>query len=322
MKLLFYISVFCLSFVSIAQDSAAVNVEYKTIRIGEQVPIQLQFYFNTIDSLPVDWPQFDNFLTNDIEIIDRSEVKTIPLDSTNQYKFLQEQTLIITSFEPKRHSIPGLTFGHQDSLYFSNAVDFIVNTVEVDTSKGITDIKPIYEVEYPVTEQISDWTKDNWYWFLILILVAIIVWLVIKFKNRPVEEKPEPKIIIPAHIKALEVLNQLKTEQAWESENKKQYYSKLTDAVRLYLEDRYKIQALEKTTREIIADLKYVNISVDDKYFLKEILKQADFVKFAKFKPNNEDGLMALNKSVEFVEKTKEKIVEPKEPNTNVEYII
>lgn len=319
MKLLSYISFLLLSFGVYAQDSAAVNVDYKTIRIGEQVPIQLQFYFNTIDSIPVEWPQFDNYLTNDIEIIDRSEVQTVPLDSTNKYKFLKEQTLIITSFEPNQHTIPGLAFTHQDSLYFTKEVIFTVNTVEVDTSKGITDIKPIYEVEYPVTEQISDWTKDNWYWFLILALVGIIVWLYFKYKNRPVEEKPEPKTIIPAHIKALEVLNQLKSEQAWESDNKKQYYSQLTDAVRQYLEDRYKIQALEKTTREIINDLKYVNISVDDKYFLKEILKQADFVKFAKFKPNNEDGLMALNKSVEFVEKTKENIVEPTEPNANVE---
>lgn len=319
MKLLVYISVFLMSFSAIGQDSAAVKVDYKTIRIGEQVPIHLQFFFNTIDSLPVDWPQFDKYLTNDIEIIDRSEVKTIPLDSTKGYHFLQEQTLIITCFEPKQHQIPALAFSHQDSLYFTDEIPFLVNTVEVDTSKGITDIKPIYEVEYPVTEQISDWSKDNWFWFLILILVAIIVWLYFKYKNRPVEEKLVPKIIIPAHIKALEVLNQLKQNNAWESENKKQYYSDLTDAVRQYLEDRYKMQALEKTTREIIADLKYVNISVDDKYFLKEILRQADFVKFAKFKPGNEDGLMALNKSFEFVEKTKLNDVEPKTELDDVE---
>lgn len=319
MKFLLYILFFSLSFVSFGQDSAAVNVDYKTIRIGEQVPIQLQFYFNTIDSIPVEWPQFDNYLTNDIEIIDRSEVKTYPLDSTKGYHFLKEQTLIITCFEPKQHSIPALAFTHQDSLYFTQEIPFLVNTVEVDTSKGITDIKPIYEVEYPVTEQISDWTKDNWYWFLIIVLVAIIVWLYFKYKNRPIEEKLEPEIIIPAHIKALEVLNQLKQNNAWESENKKQYYSNLTDAVRQYLEDRYKIQALEKTTREIITDLKYVNISVDDKYFLKEILRQADFVKFAKFKPGNEDGLMALNKSFEFVEKTKLTDVEPINETKNVE---
>jgi len=319
MKLLVYILFLSLSFVSFGQDSAAVKVDYKTIRIGEQVPIQLQFYFNTIDSIPVEWPQFDNYLTNEIEIIDRSEVKTIPLDSTKGYHFLQEQTLIITCFEPKQHNIPALAFTHQDSLYFTQEIPFLVNTVEVDTSKGITDIKPIYEVEYPVTEQISDWTKDNWYWFLIIALVGVIVWLYFKYKNRPIEEKPEPKIIIPAHIKALEVLNQLKQNNAWESENKKQYYSNLTDAVREYLEDRYNIQALEKTTREIIADLKYVNISVDDKYFLKEILKQADFVKFAKFKPNNEDGLMALNKSFEFVEKTKVTDVKPINETKNVE---
>jgi hypothetical protein len=304
MKILFNISILLSSISLYGQDSAALKLDYPIIRIGEQIPIHLQFYFNTIDTIPVNWPEFDNYLTNDIEIIDRSEIKTVPLD-TGKFHFLQEQTLIITSFEPKSHTIPGLVFSHQDSLYFSNEALLLVNTVEIDTSKGVTDIKPIFEVDYPVTEQISDWSKENWYWFLILVLLALLIWIYFKYQNRPIEEKLEPKIIIPAHIKALEVLNKLRESSAWESDNKKQYYSNLTDAVRLYLEDRYKIQALEKTTREIIADLKYTNISVDDKYFLKEILKQADFVKFAKFKPTSDDGFIALNKSFEFVEKTK-----------------
>ena len=308
-----------LTFTSFSQDSVAVVLKDSTIRIGEQTQIQFQFYYNTIDSLEVEWPEFDNYLTNDIEISDRSEVKTTPLDSTSDYNFLKQQILLITSFDPNKHQIPAFEFTHQDSTYLSNELNFLVNTVEVDTTKGLTDIKPIYEVDYPVTEQIADFSKDNWYWFLIIALIIIIIILFIKYKNRPVEEKPKPKIIIPAHIKALAVLNELKKNNAWESDNKKQYYSKLTDAVRLYLEDRYKIQALEKTTREIINELKYTNISVDDKYFLKEILRQADFVKFAKFTPSNDDGLNALNKSFEFVDKTKEnQIVEPKISDDNV----
>jgi hypothetical protein len=319
MKPLLYILALITSLHSFGQDSVAVSLEHPTIRIGEQTLLNLEFYYSTIDTLDVVWPEFDNFINNEIEIIDKSQVKTLPLDSTSTYNFLKTQSFIVTSFEPDVHTIPTIEFTHFDSTYLSNELNFTVNTVEVDTSKGLTDIKPIYEIDYPVTERVADFTKSNWYWFLIIGLIIIIVILIIKYKNRPIEEKPEPKIIIPAHIKALEVLNELKKNSAWESSNKKQYYSDLTDAVRLYLEDRYKILALEKTTKEIITELKLTNISVDDKYFLKEILRQADFVKFAKFSPSNDDGLSALNKSFEFVEKTKINNLESKNTENHVE---
>jgi len=319
MKSLLYILSLIISLHSFGQDSVVVSVKHDTIRIGEQTLLNLDFYYSTIDTIDIEWPQFDNYISTEIEIIDKSELKTIPLDSTSRFNFLKTQSLIVTSFEPNTHIIPALKFTHFDSTYLSTELNFIVNTVEVDTTKGLTDIKPIYEVDYPITERVADWSKNNWYWFLIIGLVIIIVVLYLKYKNRPVEEKTEPKIIIPAHIKALEVLNELKKNSAWESDNKKQYYSELTDAVRLYLEDRYKIQALEKTTKEIITELKFTNISVNDKYFLKEILRQADFVKFAKFTPSSDDALNALNKSFEFVEKTKEVILDSKNNENHVE---
>jgi len=320
MKSILYILAFIISFNSLGQDSVSVTLKDTTFRIGEQTLLDLKFYYTTIDSLPVEFPEFDNFITNELEIIDKSEIKTSPLDSTSNYNFVTQQRFIVTSFEPNSQTIPELEFTHQDSTYVSNFINFTVNTVEVDTTKGLTDIKPIYEVDYPVTERLADFSKNNWYWFLIIALIIVLVILYMKYKNRPIEEKPVPKVIIPAHIKALEVLNELKKNSAWESDNKKQYYSKLTDAVRLYLEDRYKIQALEKTTKEIIAELKFTNISVDDKYFLKEILRQADFVKFAKFTPSNDDGFTALNKSFEFVEKTKEdELITPQKLDDNVE---
>jgi len=320
MKFLLYIALFLIATPSFSQDSVSVLLKNNTIRIGEQTELKLQFFYHTIDSLPIEWPIFENDLISDkIEIISQSDIKTKPLDSTSAFNFVDEQLLIITSFEPDSLTIPVLYFIHQDSTYQSSLKNFIVNTVSVDTSKQIFDIKPIIEIDYSKVEKIKDWGKDNWYWFLIIALVIVLTILVIFIKKRPKIEVEKPKIIIPAHIKALNVLNQLKQDRAWESDDKKQYYSNLTDAVRLYLEDRYKIQALEKTTREIIADLKYVNISVDDKYFLREILKQADYVKFAKLKPENEDGRIALEKSFEFVNKTKEVITNSKSEEDHVE---
>src|SRR5690606_27942836 len=110
---------------------------------------------------------------------------------------------------------------------------------------------------------------------------------------------------IPAHITALKSLIELKKRQAWKTENKKEYYSELTYTVRLYLEERFGIQAIEHTTREIINDLKYADISEEDKVYLRKILSEADMVKFAKMTPQEKHGEESLEKSIDFVQKTK-----------------
>ena len=160
-------------------------------------------------------------------------------------------------------------------------------------------------MNYKLSNQINDWFIDNWYWIAIIILLFIIVFLIYKYVNKP---KPEVKVEvakIPAHVSALNILKALLQTKAWESDDKKAYYSSVTDTVRKYLEERFAIQAMEETTVEIIKDLKFSDILSKDKFFLQEILKQADMVKFAKYKPDSQDGEKVLEKSIEFVERTK-----------------
>jgi hypothetical protein len=290
---------------------AEVKAERNSIRIGEQINLELNFNYTTHDSSKIVWPEFDNYLTNSIEIINKSSIDSsnIVCDSTVCPKF-KKQNLIITSFEPGNLTIPAIKFKIDDKNYYSDPIPLLVNTVAVDTAKGMYDVYPIYEVEYTFAEKATDFSKQYWHWFLIVGLLIVIFILYKKYKNRPVEYIAPPEIIIPAHIKALQTLNQLKFDKAWEDENRKKYYSDLTDTVRQYLEDRFEIQALEQTTSEIIQDLKQADISADDKAFLQQILQQADFVKFAKFEPRNEGGLNALDKSFEFVHRTKLEIME------------
>ena len=164
---------------------------------------------------------------------------------------------------------------------------------------------------YPFLEQSKDWLKDNWYWLAIIagLILTFFIWRY--YKNRPSDEEEEIlEEIIPAHILALEKLQDLLKSEKWKSEEKKAYYSDLTDTVRTYLENRFDIHAMEQTTREIINDLKYASISEEDKVYLRKILREADMVKFAKFTPSDEDAYAYLNKSIDFVNRTKEADIE------------
>jgi hypothetical protein len=276
------------------------------MRIGEQTVLHLSFtYQNPNGTALIVWPAYETNLTDEIEIVKKSIDQEILIDSATS-TFQREQNLVITVFEEGKYVIPSQEIKMGDSTYYTNTLDLMIETVEVDTSKGITDIKPIYTLDYPLSERASDWVKSNWNW-IILVLALILGFFIWRyFWKKPVVEIEEEEEIIPAHILALDALKKLLAEEGWKNKEKKLYYSELTDTIRTYLENRFSIHAMEKTTREIISELKSATISESDKEYLKMILKEADMVKFAKFTPSEDDAFAYLNKSIDFVNRTKE----------------
>ena len=57
---------------------------------------------------------------------------------------------------------------------------------------------------------------------------------------------------LPPFERAIEELKALESETLSEQEEFKQYYSRLTDVVRRYLEEEAKIDALESTSEELL----------------------------------------------------------------------
>lgn len=310
MRIILLISVWLICFLSFGQEINSI-LQRPNIRIGEQATFVIKLKYDDADGTArIGWPQFSEELTKDIEIIDRTVDYATLVDSVKG-TFLREQKLFITSFEPGTFVIPPFEVEFNDSVYFTEQVILNVETVAIDTSKGIYDIQPNYTVDYSFQEKLSDFSREYGIWFLLLLL-PLITWGIWKYSKSKQSKYPveiqKPKI--PAHISAMEKLTLLAKNEAWSQENKKRYYSELTDTIRKYLEDRFSIYAMEQTTREIIENLSVADISEEDKNYLREILNQADMVKFAKVKPQEEDGRIALNKSIDFVTKTKKENVD------------
>ena len=115
-------------------------------------------------------------------------------------------------------------------------------------------------------------------------------------------------------------LEALKEKKLWQSDQIKQYYSELTDILRTYLENRYRISAMEQTTYEIISLMKQQNLTEQEQLnLLSYVLEYGDFAKFAKYKPLPDENDKSMKNAFSFVEQTKllEKSVEEKEINTN-----
>ena len=104
----------------------------------------------------------------------------------------------------------------------------------------------------------------------------------------------------------LQELEKLKNEELWQHEKVKDYYTRLTDIIRIYVEDRFGIATMEQTTFEILTSLKGNEAMIEKKSVndLKEILELADFVKFAKLTPLPDENHRVLSTAYLFVKET------------------
>ena len=147
------------------------------------------------------------------------------------------------------------------------------------------------------------------YGVIILIILALVVWLVtmavIAHRKRGGNEiKPQPKL--PPHVIAIKALEELKHRKLWQNNKHKLYYSSITSILKVYIEDRWHVSVLDKTSNEVIAELREVDIPRDSRSDLIAILQTADFVKFAKAIPEAEENEACYTRAYYFVENTKQ----------------
>ena len=307
LKYLFSFSVFFLSLLLVNGQEIKVKtaLEHDSIWLGDQ--IKLLIVVEQTAGTKIEFPQLPDSILK-VEILNKSKIDTSKLDGTS---IQLKQTYLIICFDSGAHVIPPFVFkvrkeGRIDSLR-SNNLTLFVKMPPVDLKKGPVDIKKPFGA--PVT------FKEIAPWILGIILVGAVVFLIIyalsrRNKNKPLFQRP-PKPKVPAHIIALQELDKLKGEELWQHEKVKDYYTRLTDIVRVYIEDRFTIAAMEQTTFEILTSFKAKETQVDPKSVveLKEILEVADLVKFAKFTPLPDENHMMLSNAYLFVKETTVEVV-------------
>jgi hypothetical protein len=129
----------------------------------------------------------------------------------------------------------------------------------------------------------------------VLAAVAAVIWWV-RRKRRSVVETPA--IVLPPEVIALAELERIAALDLPSRGDYKQHYTLVVDTVRRYLEARYGVEAMDRTTYELMDDLERRRVSVDG---LEPLLNEADLVKFAKFAPSAESATVALNHAREIV---------------------
>jgi hypothetical protein len=108
-------------------------------------------------------------------------------------------------------------------------------------------------------------------------------------------------IEIPAHERA-----RRKLEAALDLfDQPKPFCIAVSDAVRLYLEERFGLRAPERTTDEFLVDLgKSDALTERQKESLKEFLSACDMVKFAKYEPQRAELEVLYKSALRLIEET------------------
>lgn len=291
-----------------AQGSQAEAVLHPdSMRIGQQIELEFRLrYHEGMSKATVQWPEFSDTIMYGVEIMKLDSIRTTLVDRAS-VMYEQKRSMTITCFDEGVYELPPQQFIVNSDTVYSNAILLFVKTVPVDTTRPIKDIKPIFEVPGPPKD--ADDSGFNWWLLagglvLIAAMIGFVVWLSRRKKVAPPVIAKEPARIKLPHERFLEELAELESRQQWMKGELRQYHMALTDIMRGWLVERYRIHAREMTTFEIIRALRKQNVPQGPLLQIERVLRTADMVKFAKGIPEREENEHVMKLSVNFIQQT------------------
>jgi len=254
-----------------------------------------------LPELPEQW--------GDFEVREQSVQE--PMAEAGQVVHVLAVTAVLWS--PGVHATPELQVAYRDAAGETHAVD--VPPLTIDVASVLVEVTPNAEGaidKYDLKAQAELPRPPLWPWILAGLLAALLLyfggrWLWRRLPRRkkaelelprePVDDRP-PDVIAYTQLDYIAALD-LPAQGAF-----KQHYSLVTDCVRAYLEGRYAVPALDQTTYQLMRALRKIKFKGEPLTLLRNLLDEADLVKFAKFEPAVEPAQVAITHARRLVEIT------------------
>lgn len=322
------LSCISIQFSVVAQRSTAkATVQPYEIAIGQQATISLEVI--APKGRQVIMPVFADTLVSGVEVLAMPKPDTIYAHEVMTIT----QKYIVTSFDSALYHIPYIPVIDGKDTIESNGFGLKVvspnlseatlnyleqlNTQQTDSIEfdklGVYDIKAIQKPPF-VWQDYIIYIVITLLVLLLLAAIGIGIYMYLQKKKKGYYFKPV--VIEPPHVIALHALDHVKVEKLWQQGKEKEYFTEVTDILRKYIEDRFGVSAFEMTSDEILNIVNNFMIAESSADSLKQVLKLADLVKFAKYKPFPDENDLSLANAYLFVNQTKkEEVVVPTDPN-------
>lgn len=233
------------------------------------------------------------------------DYKSYPPEKDKEGKIINRSKYNITTFTTGEYVIPPIEITYLDPEGKKKSIssERIFITVK---SVGATqaEMEDIIGLKPPI--DIRGNGRVLYLVALSLLVAGIFAWLYLRSKAKPLKipEIPE-EFKRPAWEVAISELQRLKDSHLLKRKLVKQYYINLSEIIRRYIQRRFQIIALDRTTQEIKQELKGIKIDRGIIELIHNFLEDCDLVKFAKFNPPAEKIDQNWEQGTDIVESTK-----------------
>ena len=283
-----------------AQVSVEASIDSIEMFIGEQVHVTVKATMK--EGAKAEFPVFQptQQIIPGVEVLNSRE---LGVKSTDNGVVERSVVYTLTSFDDTLYYLPPFVVKVDGKPYESKNLALKVLGVEVDTTRVDQFFGPKDVQDNPFLW--SEWSPLFWLSVLMLLLFALAYYLYLRLRdNKPIMASIRiVKKLLP-HQKAMKEIEQIKADKMVTSENQKEYYTKLTETLRKYIEERYGFRAMEMTSSEIIERLTAAQdkTGLDE---LRQLFTTADLVKFAKYSTLINENDANLVSAIDFINQTK-----------------
>ena len=190
----------------------------------------------------------------------------------------------------------------------SDVVTLKVLAVELDSVQAanltINDMEGTVNPPRRWYDYLPEWFVPAILIMLLLALIGLGIYVYYTYRKTGHIAFVKPKPIDP-YAEAMDALSRLREQHLAENGHEKEYYTRLIDILRRYMQLRFNINAMEMSSTQILASLRQNPETRDNQPRIKQILDIADMVKFAKERPLPDDNIKSYNTVYNFVETTK-----------------
>lgn len=277
------------------------------ILIGDTASLKITVTFDTRQEVIL--PKLGDSLNRYIEISNQ-KIDTLQVGYNSNYI----QTITLTSFEPGEFLVNALPVIIDGDTLLSKSLRLQVQNLQVEPNLDrMYPLKPIVQVE------ISWWERNKKYmiyWIAGLILALIIMYLIYAYLKAGKKKKYISKPLLPPYQEALENLKKLDQQNLIENSKYNEYYTDLSFILRRYFGRRFDFSALALLSEDLAVILLQKEILTrSESDILKDFLKDADLVKYARILPEEKKHAQYRNWVEEIIVKTRPVLEEIQDQN-------